>query len=37
MSGDVGDCFRDPFLAETSNALAYAKAKRVIHRHGNAS
>jgi hypothetical protein len=36
-SGRGGDCFRDPFLAETSKALAYAKAKHVIHRHKNAS
>ena len=37
-SGRGGDCFRDPFLAETSKALAYTpKAKHVIHRHKNAS
>jgi hypothetical protein len=37
-SGRGGDCFRDPFLAESSNTLAYApKAKHVIHRHRNAS
>ena len=34
-SGRGGDCYRDPFLAETSNVLAYApKVKHVIvHRH----
>jgi hypothetical protein len=33
-SGRGGDCYRDPFLAETRNALAYApKVKHVIHRH----
>jgi len=37
-SGRGGDCFRDPFLPETSKALAYApKAKHLIHRLKNAN
>jgi hypothetical protein len=37
-AGRGGDCFRDPFLAETSNALAYApNAKHLVHRHKNAN
>jgi hypothetical protein len=40
-SGRGGDCFRDPFLAETRNVLAYAPktphAGAAIHRHRHAN